>query len=56
MHCTRDDKTGGVRVMQLVITLSAQYQQFLDKNVKKYLINCSPGVKHVLRVESGRFQ
>ena len=27
--------------------LAVQYQQFLDKNFKQYVIICLPGVKHV---------
>jgi hypothetical protein len=44
MFRARGGQTGGVRVLQLWLTLDAQYRQFLDKNVRQYLIY----VHHVL--------
>jgi hypothetical protein len=32
---------------EAAVELPAQYQQFLDKNFKQYLIICSPGVMHI---------
>ena len=51
MYRTRGDKTGSVRVNAVAVKLAAQYQQFLDKNVKQYLIICLPGVGQVSELE-----
>jgi hypothetical protein len=40
------DKSGRILNHAAAIKLDVQYPQFLDKNVKQYLIICSPGVKH----------
>lgn len=41
-----DNKTSGVWVTQLLFKLLRSVGQFRDINFKKYLIICSPGVKH----------
>jgi len=51
MYRTRGDKTGTSVSHAAATKLSAQYQQFLDRNFKHYLIICSQAVKHVLELK-----
>ena len=50
---THDDSTGGVSCA-VAVSSGMQYQLFLNKNLKWYLIMCSPGVR-CLRAEGRHF-